>query len=1255
MGVLMESKAGKPLRLSVSGGLRLFTSTGDEVRLPLNRDHATLAYLAFSDTSNTKRSKIAGMLWSEKDDKNALTSFRQVALHLTNFSADYAPGFVETTKFTIKLDRSIFTSELDILNEPVSNENSPDFAVIPEPNQMLEDLDGTDEVFDEWLRSWRVETGQKLRAALEKTLSNVELNASIRNDAAKALARIEPANEVAARHLIEVEFNNKNAAGMIRVYQRLWDALAEDWDEEPSADLQEFFVEKRIALGEVSAPTDQARYRVDSNSVKGRRELLTVLVARIVPSSNSSLIDLEEFEERTGVQKRFVIKKLEEYGGITSTGVGGEIFGVFGATSTEEDDIQKALDAALEIETALESENQKSSAGLKFSYRIGIDTGVVYLRISEDRTILYDVFGPPISNALELSRRPDGPYILATELSVRRLHSQFSFAEQPSVGSNGERVPVQALLGKQGASFLLSGEAWHSQDTFVGRTSFMSDIEASWKSAQKRQLERVVVMGEPGVGKTRLVTEFIRQKIEPGQDVHFVRCRRQDRSAPLESMYALDQSLNGNGAEDVGGAPAKLEARLINALSQRQIIVIFDDWQWADDASRSMLGKFIATLQDHPILFLFTIRGSTITDENLFDVKPISISNMNMDEVIEIAEKLLGWRPEAKRRQYIYNKSGGNPFFIEEICRTFLNNLADDPDDLTGDDLPGSMQAMMVSRFEGLDTDLQKIVKATAIYGDGLSFSLLEKILGQTIDERKLTYLVEIGLLASRSTGDPLYFKHGITFDIIYNTIGLAERRSLHAQFASELEAGVGAAGLDEISEQLAFHYRGAGEFEKAVIHAIRAGDKALKLSSLDSAKAQYTSALDLIDQCEPSEDNRRRWLNVAMRWGLPCIYAPARDQIPVLQKAVQIAREFNDTIAMAVVNHWIGYIQLVIGDHSDAIKVLTIAEDLARIGNHARLESDIIATRGFAHAGRCDYVRATRDIEIALAAKDQNPGNGQNAPVFSSYARATLAVVKSDQGDFKTAHEMIAFALDRVKRFNHEIESSICNMGSAILLWQGRWPEALDLSHRSCKRSEIVNSPYLINMARSLYGYSRWRDSGDTTGIDILCASAERLWTTQMRFYISFCYGWVSDACANSDRRTEAYAAAERTLELAKFGDPIGAAMACRSLAMLTASEPNSSPDDQFEKASLHLDAAINFANHRNSVHEKAVTALHRARLNAVFGKPDQALEAIDETVPQLRTLDMQWHHERAEHMQNEIQSGRFINDPSRITEFLL
>ena len=609
--------------------------------------------------------------------------------------------------------------------------------------------------------------------------------------------------------------------------------------------------------------------------------------------------------------------------------------------------------------------------------------------------------------------------------------------------------------------------------------------------------------------------------------------------------------------------------------------------------------------------------------------------SLNQEEASLAANKRLGWQPEEQLERYIYDKSGGNPLFIEEICHAITYQIPSKTPSSFAELLPGGLQALIVSRLERLDPDMRKFVEAAAVFGDGISLPLLGRVTNQSIDGETVRQLAEIDFFSSVQKQNDLYFKHGITCDVIYNTIDLSERKSLHADFAKALEAEYGENAFELIPEQLALHYRGAGEYEKAAGHALHAGDKALSISSLDRAQAQYAAALELIDHCEPTEENRKRWLHVAMRWGLPCVYAPSKDQIPVLLRALRMAREFGETSAMAVVTHWIGYIYYVIGNYADSIKMLSNAEVYAREGNNPKIEADAIVTRGFAYAARCEYARARLDIESSIKAKNENPGKSYHAPVLSSFARAVLAVVTADQGDFEEAENLILDALSRVQKFEHEIESSICNMGAAIYLWQGRWEDALEISDRSYHRSELVNSPYLIGMARCLNGYSRWKLSGDIQGVDLLCAAADRLWKTEMRLYISFAYGWVSDACHTLGRTEAAYNAGKRTLELAQKGDPIGAAMASRTLASMTASEHT----DGIEKSLRYMNRAMAFAKQRNSPHEHAVNDLHLARLHLKFDQTDLAREHISSALTSFEKLNMLRFHEEAKELQQKLE----------------
>lgn len=138
-------------------------------------------------------------------------------------------------------------------------------------------------------------------------------------------------------------------------------------------------------------------------------------------------------------------------------------------------------------------------------------------------------------------------------------------------------------------------------------------------------------------------------------------------------------------------------------------------------------------------------------------------------------------------------------------------------------------------------------------------------------------------------------------------------------------------------------------------------------------------------------------------------------------------------------------------------------------------------------------------------------------------------------------------------------------------------------------------------------------------------------------------------------DQKDDAYNAAERTLELAQYGDPIGAPMACRTLAILTACETGLDPERQLDKALIYLDQADTHSSQRKSPHEQCVTELHRARLHAAYGEAEIALARIGEATATLESLEMHWHLARAREMQNLLRDDSFLEEPSRFTRFLL
>ncbi|MEL6795034.1 MAG: tetratricopeptide repeat protein, partial [Pseudomonadota bacterium] len=345
------------------------------------------------------------------------------------------------------------------------------------------------------------------------------------------------------------------------------------------------------------------------------------------------------------------------------------------------------------------------------------------------------------------------------------------------------------------------------------------------------------------------------------------------------------------------------------------------------------------------------------------------------------------------------------------------------------------------------------------------------------------------------------------------------------------------------IAEILAMHYRGAGDLANAIKFAEISGDKALAASSLDKAMWHYEAALNLIDETSPDEAGLRRWVSIARRWALPCVYAASHRHLPALERAETLANRLRDRPAAAWARYWIGYLHFVLGQHEKALRNLAAASDIATEARDDGLVVEAMAISGCVHSAIGRREEGERRMRAAIAEKDRNPGKRGRPPVTSVYTRANLAVLVADQGRFDEADALIAEALRRVRGYGHEVESSILNFAAATHLMRRNWDVALDFASRSRERSEKVSSPYLMGMSRCIWGYARQRLGGEDAaeGLEMLAAAAWSMEERGMRLYLSFVFGWLSDALSEAGRFEEVGAAFDVAMARAQTGEIVG------------------------------------------------------------------------------------------------------------------
>ncbi len=1221
----------RPIRCECFGGFRLFDADNNEVRISVIKGAAIIAFLLLSGRQKVSRAFLAGLLWSEKTEAQSRTALRQCFHQLRHQLSDAGLDIVQITADAVELNRVNVTTDVDILLDGhlptglgVSNFNA---------DRLLYGFEDLDPSFREWLWETRHRTqGQistKLSARLENSSSKQE-----RLKVATLLNALNPALELAARPLIEEHIRVGNIVDLLGVYKQLWDALEEEWEEEPSEELQILVGDARARLAKTLPAPDAGTKERDGQDF--RRKYLCVLALKLNGDLPADHVD-------AFLQAARVVLLAKEARLIAHQGC--DLCAVFGLPVSREGDARNVVEAAMVLRD-LHAKFARQTPQHQSKLSIGIDTGTLGVSDYTAHQEPLNLRGSALDQATALALQPSDNAIFATERTVRRLRHLFVSLneEMPNQSDRVARIIGRNVESLDTSALAISGSA------FIGRAPFLAALRFALMESLEGSLQIVSIQGAAGIGKTRLVHEFLAELISEGTRTLAINCSRYDRSAPLEPILDLSRQLQPDDTREqhdaksllsretasgeaetfeVGHSIAQGKAETIaNLINQEPTVIFVDEWQWVDDASRKALQQITELARDFPVLLILVSRDLSVDDGIVRTSHQVHLPPLNIREVKRKAEDLLQRPIDEMLCAELYTKSGGNPLFLEEICFSIDQEPGGEPLGHLVDSLPANLRAMIASKIEQLEPEDAEIVLALAVHGEVLDTDLLANVLQREITVASLDRLCALDILSMGVTEKEMRFKHGITRDVAYDLMPQQKRETYHGAYFQALSETVETQDQFEMLEVLALHARKSGHIEAALDLCEQAGDKALAVSSLDQAQRQFHAALNMIDQLNETVPLKRRWLSIVLRWAQPCVYSASIDQIPVLERAEKIALDLDDNTAVAAIRYWIGYIYLVLGDYELAIDALQNAQAHAQESTSPRLSAEITAIQGFTLAAKGEDQIAQQKIKQAIDAKDKNPGKLGRAPVTSAYARATLAVIRADQGDFDAAEDLIEDALDRVSEFKHEIESSILNMGAAVYLWRGDWAKAIDMSTRSCKRAERVRASYLMGMSQCVFNYASWKQDRDPQSIKGLETAATWLEAKGMRLYQTFVFGWLADALVDQGRFSQAKRAASQAILQSQTGESVGVPMAYRSLARseLGANTPN------MEAALEHLQQADRWADLRSSEHERGNNALVEAEIH-VFGQNQQdASSALSRATETFTRLGMPEHQALAE-----------------------
>jgi class 3 adenylate cyclase/tetratricopeptide (TPR) repeat protein len=658
--------------------------------------------------------------------------------------------------------------------------------------------------------------------------------------------------------------------------------------------------------------------------IEGERKLVTVLFADVANyTAMSEKLDPEEVRQIVDGCFRILMDEIHKWEGTITQFTGDGLMAIFGAPIAHEDHAQRACYTALSIQKAMGQYGEKvrKERGLDFKMRIGLNSGpVVVGSIGDDLRMDYTAIGDTTNFAARVEQvaKPGEVWMSQETRNITR-----GYFKEESVGE----IPLKGKAQPQHLYRLISdlpdmrtrfavGLAKGVTD-LVGRKPEMEALRLAYERVKGGEAKVVDVVGEAGVGKSRLVYEFQRVlgpddpfltgiSVPYGRNINFLpvidlvkAClsiaagmseeevgnrimeRTKNGLAPMIPFYRNLLSLKVddprfNVLDPEGRKYGTFEAvkNLILAMSEEKPLVIFlEDVHWMDKISEEFFTYFSHCIHDHKILMISAYRpeGAPPWAQGTH-YQRLGLETLSFDASIRLVRNILGGLPlDPALEKKIVEKTGGNPFFVEEIVRDLLDrgDLVKSGDQYIGNrpidqlEIPNTIQGVLAARMDRLSEDLRHTMQVASVIGKDFAFRLLKNImeLGEELRVH-LTNLVGLEILYEKALYPELeyIFKNVLTQEVAYESLLKQRRQEIHGRIARAIEE-LYADRLPEHYELLAHHYGRSGEAEKAIEYLMLAAEKSNQNMAAQAAFEFFREALRMVESAhislDPEKDRR--------------------------------------------------------------------------------------------------------------------------------------------------------------------------------------------------------------------------------------------------------------------------------------------------------------------------------------------------------------------------------------------------------------
>ena len=821
------------------------------------------------------------------------------------------------------------------------------------------------------------------------------------------------------------------------------------------------------------------------SALEGEHKQVTVLFADVAGSmALAEQIDAEDWHTILNEFFQILAAGIHRFEGTINQYTGDGIMALFGAPVAHEDHALRAGYAALHLRDELRrhADRLRAERGLNFGVRIGLNSGeVVVGKIGDDLRMDYTAQGQTVGLAARMEQLAASGSVFLTEHTGRLIEGFFKLRDLGLSAVKGVSQPLHIYelegIRRYRSRIDISRERGFSR--FIGRSNEMAILQSAHQKAVDNQGNVVGIVGEPGVGKSRLCHEFLEINRKKDFAIHKANCASHIKTVPLLPVLQLLRSLFGlceqehedDARKKIAGSLLALDEtfkdtlpiwfdflavndpgqpviragleerqrklfdliqRLVQQMSRRQpIIILVDDLHWIDPASDIFIARLVDAVKDTGTLLLLNFRSEYHRDwMNRSVYRHLPLPALDSAGALELLHDILGDDPSIKDvSRMLVSRTLGNPFFIEELVHSLAESghLAGRRSSyrlakpITAQKLPETVQAVLAARIDRLGEAQKQVLQTASVIGQEFE----ESILRQAVDlhgaelEGCLYALNDVEFFYQKAfyPASIYAFKHPIMREVAYHSLLSKPRATLHRRTALAIET-TQADRRDELAGLVAHHWEKAVEPLRAARwhrHAARVAG----FAEIQRTVFHWTQTLKLAQQAPETEETLRLQLEAccgALDIGGRVDFSP-RQTRQLFEKGRKLAEKFGDLRSLLRLHEDLAARLGWSGDHSGQRRHLKEAMTIAEKVADPEIKLSLLQRRYVAkfHQGDLRSALAMTAEGIACC---QASASALSDPVFNRLLRSFLlakANVLTLMGQLKKAASLIDQAVHLV------------------------------------------------------------------------------------------------------------------------------------------------------------------------------------------------------------------------------------------------